>query len=110
MVLERLRDVVERAFPHRSDGGLDRRVGRDHHDHDLRVAGLEVPQHLEPGLVGEHQIQEHEVNVSVLGLAETVFGIHRLQHLEPLPAKQSGQNVLQHRLVVDDQYSHSFSR
>ena len=61
VVLERLREVVERALLGRGDRALDRAERGDHHDRQLVVEPADVVEHLEPVPVGQHQVEQHGV-------------------------------------------------
>ena len=58
---ERLGQVVPGAAADRLDGGLDRRVGRDHDDDEVGVLGEQLGDQVEAALLTEAQIQEHEI-------------------------------------------------
>ena len=68
LVLEGLRDVVEGAVAHRLDRPLDRRVRGDDDDDRVRVAAADLAQDLEAGAVGQHQVEQDDVEG--LGLEE----------------------------------------
>ena len=50
--LHRLLDEVEGAFAHRLDGQRHAAVPGEHHDLDERIGVLQLPQHVEPVLIG----------------------------------------------------------
>jgi len=54
---EVLEGAVREGVPH----GLERRVGRDHHDLDRRVEPLDVPEELEPVHLGHLDVHDHDV-------------------------------------------------
>src|SRR6185436_662523 len=107
LVLERLRDVVERPFAHRLDGALDRRVGGDHDHHLVRPALADLLEHLHAAHAGEHQVEEDEVDVLALQDLDRLLAGPRRDGPVPLLADEHGEDVLQNLLVVDDQDVHA---
>ena len=104
---EGLDEVLEGAVREREPHGLERGVGRDHHDLDRRVGPLDVPEELEPVHLGHLDVHDHDVRLEppqqvegrapVLCRLDLVDGLQ--QHAEGFPRSQ---------LVVD--YEHARER
>ena len=103
LVLERLRDVVERAVAHRLDRALDRGVRGDDHDHGVGIPPADVAQNLEAGAVGQHQVEEHDVVRLRLERGESAGAVRSGRHLPPFPLEERREDVADDLLVVDDE-------
>ena len=100
--------LPERDAPlaHRLDGPLDRRECGDD-DHDLiGIVGANSLQHLDAGHVGQHQVQEDEIDLFFGQELQPRHRVGRAQRRVALLAQQGGQHLLQDLLVVDDQDAH----
>ena len=87
LVLERLRDVVERALAHRLDGALDRGVRRHDHDDGVGIAAQDLAQHLEARAVGQHQVEQDDVVGLGLEERDGLGGGRRGRDLVALPRR-----------------------
>jgi hypothetical protein len=62
LVPERLGEVVKRAFSHRGDRAFDGRVRGHDDDRHLGMPRLHLREDLEARAVGEHEVEEQEIN------------------------------------------------
>ena len=105
-ILEGLRDVVEGALSHRFDGAFDGGEGGDHDDHLVGVRGSDPFQDLQPGSVGQHQVQQDELDLFFGQQIQSLTPGSSAERRVALFGQQAGQNVLQDLFVVDDQDAH----
>ena len=94
---------MEGAFPHGVDRALDGGVGRDDHDHRVRIAAADRAEHLEAGPIGEHQVEEHDVEGVGVELREGFRGVGGRHHVVALPFEERLQDIADHLLVVHDE-------
>jgi len=100
---EGLRQVVERAFLDRGDGGLDGRERGDHDHGQRRVDGVGAAQQLHAVHLGHLEIGQQEIGALGFEELETFRGLHRRRAAITL-APQDAHEVLDHvGLVVDDE-------
>ena len=102
-VLERLGDVVERAEPHRFDRALDGGVGGHDDDDRVRVPPADFGEHLEPGPVRKHEVEENDVVRLRLEGGEGARAVGRGGDLPSFPLQERGEDVPDHLFVIDDQ-------
>ena len=99
---ERLRDVVVRAEL-QPDDLVDLGVPRrQHHDRDAGF-GPDLARHLEPGQLGQHQVEQHEVRLIALEALERGAAVGRLDDAESVGLQGLGERLAQRRLVLDDE-------
>ena len=85
------------------DDLVDLRVlGRQHEDRDRRL-GPDDPADLDPGQLGEHQVEHDEVGPIGPEAGERLAAVGRGDDREPLRLEAVGERLAQGRLVVDDE-------
>ena len=106
-VLERLGDVVEGTMLHGLDGPVDRGVGGDHDDWQIRIGDADGPERVDAADAGQHDVQDHQID-SVVGVEhrERFFAAGGHGHVEAFAAKHRVEDVAKDFLVVNDQNSH----
>ena len=103
VVLERLREVVERALLGRRDGAFDRAERRDHDDRQLVVQAPDVLEHLDAVLVGQHEVEQHGVDGRLAERVEALLGRRGRRHAVALDDEQRLERFADDFLVVDDE-------
>ena len=105
--VEGLGDVVDRPRLQRLDRGPRGGVGGDHHEGNGRAAGLDVPDEVDAGAIGQHEVAQHDVRLGPRNGRMRLFERGRGLHAPPLFLEDDRQKVPQRRLVIDDQQIHS---
>src|SRR4029453_3501803 len=100
---ERLDEVLEGAVGERMSHGLERRVGRDHHDFDRWIGPLDVPEELESVHLGHLDVHDHDVGLKppqqVQGRAPVLRRLDLVGGLD-----QHAERFAWSQLVVDDEH------
>ncbi len=103
VVLERLREVVERALLGRRDGIVDRPVRRDHHDRQLVIQTADLFQDFQAVLVRQHEIEQDGIELAVGQPVEAALGRGGRRHAIAFDDEQRFERFADDLLVVDDQ-------
>ena len=101
--VERLREVVEHAQLERRDGLLDASMGRHHDDHRVRIDRADLPQHVNPGLIGQLQVEQHEIGQVARERLEPRLAVGGLEHVVVPRGEMLAHRPPLERVVVDDE-------
>ena len=104
VVVERLREIVERAGADAVDRALDARVARDHDHLDLGVLALQALEQRATAVAAEAEVEQHDVGI---GLGEPrLRGLRGLGERGPVTfaLERPAQRAQEQRLVVDQQH------
>ena len=103
VVLERLREVVERALLGRRDGVLDRAERRHHHDRQLVVESPDVLEDIETVAIGEHEIEQDRIEGAIRERVQALRRRRRRRHAVALDDEKRLEGFANDFLVVDDE-------
>ena len=103
LLLEGLRDVVERPRLERRDRAVHRAVGGDDDDRDVGELGGDPPQQLHPAELRHHEVRHDHVHRRLLQDAERLLAVCGGGDLVPLALQHRGEDAPDVHLVVDDE-------
>ena len=95
------------AVLHRLDRAVDRRVGGDHDDGQVRIGDAHRAQRVDAADPRKHDVEDDEIDV-VIGIEhrEGLFAAGGHGGVEAFAAKHRVEDVAKDFLVVNDQNSH----
>ena len=105
LVVERLEHVVRRALAHGFDRGLDRAVGGDQDDRQLRVLGANLLQEVDAAGLRHLEVGEDQVEARRAELLARLAGVGGAGGLEPHALDHDLQRAPHAAVVVDDEHS-----
>ena len=103
--VEGLRHVIVRARAQALDAIRDRVAGGEEEDRQLRVASTQALQRLQAIHARHLHVEDHDVRMEARRLCQRVQPVLRRGRLPTLVAQGLGEQVRQHRLVVNNQHS-----
>jgi hypothetical protein len=101
VVLERLRDVVERTALHRGNRRLYRRERRDHQNRQLVVQLLQLLEQREPVHAWHHHVGDDGIEGKRSGQLEPFFSCRGYPDVIALAREQTLENLTHDFFVVD---------
>ena len=102
--LERFRDIGERPVFHRLDGGLERRVARDHDDLGVGMAFAALFQDLHAVHLFHAHIRQHHVELLLVKIADGIGSALGAHDLVAIFFHDVLEVLERHPFVIDDQY------
>ena len=108
--VERLAQVIAGAEPHRFDGGLGRREGRDHDAEDVLIDVLRRAQHVDAAQVGHLDVRDQQVHRLALEQVDRRAAVLGEQHFVSLAAQHDRQQLAHRPLIVDDEDARADAR
>ncbi len=101
--VQRLDQIIVGAQLHGFDGGVAGAAGGDENHRQLGIDGGDPLEQLEPGVIGEHDVQDHHVGPSLGNQTHPLLRATGRKHVHGGIAEKFFEQVQHRSVIVDDQ-------